>query len=312
MEMDRLIGNLHNMPVPEYDLSTFPNYLPAEKDALRWGICVLDAGHTTVPPGAPYPVGLHPAGYLFSWKEGRTLSEYQLVYITRGRGVFETRQTGRVRVEAGQVLMLFPGVWHRYRPVRKQGWTENWIGFNGDVADRIMGSFFSPAKPVLRVGHDQELQDVIRSVAGVMRQAPPGYQQIIGARTMEALALIRAKALNASPSDRDLARKVQQARSHLAQHYREAVDMHVLARSLGLSYSRFRAVFKAQTGTSPQQYLINIRLNLARYWLTDSDLTVSEIAANLGFSSAYYFSRLFRMKKGACPSAYRDRARAPA
>jgi AraC-like DNA-binding protein/mannose-6-phosphate isomerase-like protein (cupin superfamily) len=305
--MDKLINYLHIMTMVEIKSPTISNYLPVDKDALQWGLYVMDAGHSYVPPHVPYPLGKHPDEYLFSWKTGRTLREYQLVYITQGRGMFETRATGRVRIEAGQVFLLFPGVWHRYRPVLSQGWHENWIGFNGDVADRIMRAFFSPGKAVIRIGQDQELQNLIRSVSGVMSKAPAGYQQIMAARTMEALALIRSKAMNSSPVDRNLARKVQQARGHLAQHYRDSVNMNLLARQLGLSYSRFRSVFKEYTGVSPQQYLINIRLNLARFWLTDSEIPISEIATNLGFSSVYYFSRLFKKKKGCSPSSFRER-----
>ena len=195
---------------------SFSHYLPVEEDALRWGLHVLDAGSTEVPPNSPYPPGKHPAGYDFSWKAGRTLSEYQLVYITRGRGIFETSETGRVPINRGQVFLLFPGVWHRYRPVKKTGWDESWIGFSGEVADRIMNGFFSPEKAVLSVGYDQELEELILSIATLAREAPTGYQLRMAARTTDALAIVRSRAMTFHASGREAALRESSSESPIS------------------------------------------------------------------------------------------------
>ena len=63
-----------------------------------------------------HPDGNHPSRYPFSWDLGRKLDEYQLVYIASGAGVFEAERVGTVRVIPGTVFLLFPGVWHRYKP----------------------------------------------------------------------------------------------------------------------------------------------------------------------------------------------------
>lgn len=305
--MDILTNCLHYLTVQTKNISFFSHYLPIEEDALRWGLHVLDAGFADIPPGLSYPPGRHPEEYLFSWDKGRTLQEYQLVYITQGRGIFETSETGRVRIAAGQVFLLFPGVWHRYRPVRTQGWEENWIGFNGDVARRIMGAFFSPEKAVIRVGYDQELRDLIRSVANLMQEVPAGYQQLMAARTMETLALVRSRAMSYHSTDREGTQKVQRARHYLLEHSAEPIDMSGLARQFGLSYSRFRSLFKEHTGTAPHQYQLDIRINKARELLCRSSLSITEIAERVGFSSVYYFSRLFKKREACSPSSYRER-----
>lgn len=287
---------------------SFSNYLPVEADALQWGLHVIDAGKTEIPPNSAYPPGWHPEGYNFSWDRGRTLSEYQLIYIKRGRGLFETKETGQVKISTGQVFLLHPGIWHRYRPLKKVGWDESWIEFGGDVADRIMGHFFSPKKAVLSIGYDQELEELILSISELTQEAPAGYQQIIAARTMEILALVRSRSMSFNSTDRDAARKIQQARYHLLHHSDENIDTEALALQLGLSYSHFRSLFREHTGTAPLQYLLSIRMNKARELLRHSDLTVSEIAYRLGFSSPYYFSRLFKAKNNCTPGKYRTNA----
>lgn len=252
-----------------------------------------------------YPPGQHPDEYNLTWDRGRILQEYQLVYITKGRGIFETAETGVIRINPGQVILLFPGVWHRYRPLKKTGWDESWIGFSGEVADRIMRSFFSPEKAVLSIGYDQQLNDLILSVAELTRSTPPGFQQLMAARTTEALAMLRSLSMSYHAADRESDRKIQQARTHLLQHSSETIDMEQLAKKLGLSYSRFRSLFKEHTGAAPQQYLLSIRINKACELLRHTELPIGEIAERTGFASAYYFSRLFKQKIGTAPSAFK-------
>jgi AraC-like DNA-binding protein len=283
--------------------------IPPDPDTSTWGVSVSHCAFAEIPPGMPYPPRqlLLPGEPAFSWSKGRMLDEYQLIYISGGRGVFESKQTGRVAIQAGHVLVVFPGVWHRYRPAVAAGWEENRIGFEGKVADKTVRAFFSPAKPVITVGQSRELKDLIRSMAGLVDKAPACCHQIIAARAMEAIALVRSLSMALRPADKHTAEKIQRAREYLNQHCKENIDIKDLAAKLGLSESRLRAVFKGETGVAPHQYLLNIRMNLARHWLTDSSLTIGQIAEELGFSSVFYFSRLFKNKVGCAPSVYRKR-----
>ena len=287
-------------------MAAFSRYLPPDPTARAWGTHVIDAGFTAIPPHTRYPPGKHPDGYMFTWKRGRVLNEYQLVYITLGGGIFESREMGQRTITAGHVFLLFPGKWHRYRPDRSTGWDEHWIGFNGSYADQIMSHFFPADQPVLRVGHDEELLHMFQSVAQLMQTAPPGYQQMMAGNTVAALARARGLAMCKGAPAGDHANKIQQACLFLLEHAATNVDLKALAGRLGYSYSRFRTVFKDQTGMSPRQYQIEIRVNRARDLLTQSDEPIGEIADRLGFYSIYYFSRFFKQKTGMTPSAYRN------
>src|ERR1043165_3200892 len=103
-------------------------YLP---DTLRdspWGCTVTSVGYTKVPIGSDYPPQRHPDDHHFTWSRGRILQAHQILLISEGGGNFESsRPKRKERVAAGDVMVLFPGVWHRYAPDRKIGWVENWI-----------------------------------------------------------------------------------------------------------------------------------------------------------------------------------------
>ncbi len=296
-----------NSGLPRMRLAPFSRYLPVESDALAWGLHVIDAGYAAVPPGSPYPASPHPDGYMFTWDQGRELSEYQMVYITRGSGVFESRETGLQPIAAGSLFLLFPGTWHRYRPDDTVGWDENWIGFAGVYADQLMSSFFTRQQPILQVGDDSELLMQVRSVPRLMQTSPPGYRQMMAGNTIAALARARGLAMREHASTGHQEGRMDRARLLLLAHAADDIDLPSLARDLGYSYSRFRTVFKNTTGMSPRQYQIQIRINRARDLLAGSDQSISEIADQLGFCSVYYFSRIFKQKTGSSPSELRRR-----
>jgi transcriptional regulator GlxA family with amidase domain len=74
--------------------------------------------------------------------------------------------------------------------------------------------------------------------------------------------------------------------------------MQKLARSLHLSYAHFRRIFKQQTGLSPYQYHLQLRINRAREMLHGTTLTVKQVARQLNFENAYHFSKIFKRKAG--------------
>src|SRR2546423_781954 len=107
-------------PLPGGKLSatseSFHHYLPIPDSLFHSGIYVTSAGLGIVHPGEEYPPAQHPSLYHFTWNDGRTLPEFSLLMVSDGCGIFESREAGRLPVEAGTVILIFPGVWHRYRP----------------------------------------------------------------------------------------------------------------------------------------------------------------------------------------------------
>ncbi|MBO5014549.1 MAG: helix-turn-helix transcriptional regulator [Bacteroidaceae bacterium] len=81
----------------------------------------------------------------------------------------------------------------------------------------------------------------------------------------------------------------------------------LLAKELNLSEVYVRRLFKSQFGTTPKQYILDIRLQKAIQLLTGTEQTVTEIASECGFASLYHFSRLFKDKLGETPLEYRLR-----
>jgi len=293
------------------NLARTPNfrYLPVLETQRLWGLFLTDCGYSTISPNTPYPPQRHPDAYQFDWKTGRTLDEYQVVYLTRGRGAFEARGVRRQTVEAGDVFVLFPGIWHRYAPDTQTGWDEQWIGFNGDLAKRFLGKpFFNPENPVMRIGVDESLRQRFIGLVDDINRDPAGTPFSSAGDIIRILGLIQERLQGAGPDNR-LSRVIREAQNRILQAATVPLDFQNLARELGIGYSTFRHRFKQQTGISPAQFQDSIRLSRARELLASTELSISEIAVRCGYGTVYYFSRHFKARTGLTPSACRARSR---
>jgi AraC-like DNA-binding protein len=289
-------------------LDEYYRYLPVSERGRQWGLHVTGAGYARVSPGSPYPRRGHPATHEFAWVKGRVLHEYAIVYISDGEGQFQSHAAGERALSAGTAILLFPDVWHRYRPLEATGWEEYWVCFAGDHAVRLQDrGFIAPEEPILKTGTDETILHGFTTVLDRVHSEPVGFEQLIAACVWEILAAVLGAARRREKGSRqhDL---VRQAKRMLEDRAEGLPVIEDLASELGLSTSRFQHIFKEHTGLSPYQYHLNLKVNRAREILQGSDLPVKQVARMLQFRSVYHFSTLFKKKTGLSPSQWRDRA----
>jgi len=83
------------------------------------------------------------------------------------------------------------------------------------------------------------------------------------------------------------------------------LDLQSLAQESGYSRVHFVRMFRAATGRSPHNYLLNMRVERARELLSNRAASLIEIALDCGFSSHSHMTRVFRQFLGVTPSEYR-------
>lgn len=290
------------------EIHHFSRYLPLDQKAIEWGWQVVDAGYQTIPENAAYPPDGHPSNYLFDKKGRRSLDEFQIVLITKGRGHFASRSMHPQVVEAGQALVLFPNEWHRYSPDAATGWTEYWVGFRGREAQRLMAAAFDANQAVHTVGQMDSVLNLFDQLFYWLGQPVSGREQILAGHLPLLLALLQSQRLDGSGMQGRENQLTARAKKAMLAQVDHTTDFEALARQLGTSYSTFRAVFKKETGYAPRQYENIVRLNRAKDLLISTHLSVSQTAETLGFSSVYYFSRAFKRQFGQAPAIWRDQA----
>lgn len=93
----------------------------------------------------------------------------------------------------------------------------------------------------------------------------------------------------------------------LQEHYAEDVQIDALARENGMSSRNFIRRFKNATGDTPLGYLQSIRIAVAKRLLERSQVTIQDVAGQVGYNDLVFFRSLFKRHTGLCPNTYRSR-----
>lgn len=99
---------------------------------------------------------------------------------------------------------------------------------------------------------------------------------------------------------------VNQVKQYILEHLAEDTSLYTLAEQVHFSQEYLLRIFKKKEGITILQYINDLKLSAAKRLLAETELSVKEIAEQLGFASQGYFGRFFRSKTGLTPNAYRD------
>lgn len=237
----------------------------------------------------------------YGWGPG-VRDHYLLHYVVSGTGCYETG--GRTFVlQAGDAFLALPDTPVYYRADHAQPWEYYWVGFSGSSASLLLAQTpFSRRMPVIRPAAGDRLRQALLEIykargtdyPSAVRMA--GYLQAMLGLLMENTPKRGGEALA------DYAR---QGAAFLQQNYSRSISVEDAAHQAGVSRSYLYRAFQSEFGCSPSAYLTRYRLQRACQLLRYSPLTVSAVAASVGFEDPFYFSRTFRKELGVSPTEYK-------
>lgn len=282
------------------------NYIIENERDLLWGLSINTVGYEVIDKGANYPTNKHLVGYYFSPAKGRILQEYQLVYISEGKGVFQSQSIEKTTIKAGTMFLLFPGEWHTYCPDSTTGWKQYWIGFKGiNVDHRVNNGFLCKERPIFNVGISEEVVSLYMQSIEVAECENAYFQQMLAGITNHLLGLMYSLDRNNQLNrNKYLVEQMNRARILMHENIESTLTIQDIATNIGMSYSSFRKLFKEYTGFSPAYYFQDIKLQRAKDLLRHTCMSIKEIAYSLNFESPDYFSTLFKKKTGKKPSNF--------
>ncbi len=252
--------------------------------------------------------------------------EHEINIVTTGtcRYVWTHKgQTHITPVSVGEMFLIPGGVEHIVEVDRFATVRGLWI--HPDVVSPLPGrampdvtalqSFDAPLPPRLVVSEAQNAvsQEIFEQAQAEYARADDPWQ-IETLRVLGRLAAILFARLLLSPQKTaPLAGRspgevrVSVVKAFLDRNYMSDIPLGEMADMACLSSSQFSLLFRKQTGQSPKAYLLNRRLNHVATLLTNSDLSISQIAWNSGFGHLANFNHLFKTHFGLSPGEYRKK-----
>lgn len=284
------------------------NYIITSEEDDLWGLTTTTVGQQDINANEPYPPSTHPQGYFFNVEKGRILNEYQLLYVTNGKGIFVYGQNKEsTYISEGKMFFLMPGVWHTYKPLENSGWKEYWIGFKGSIIEKIVAEgFFLNRPPIFNIGLNERVVDLYMKAIEIADEERAGYQQALAGIVMHILGLMYYRDKTRNFNDENLIGKINKAKVLMRESIYKNIVAEDISKSLNISYSGFRRAFKEFTGTSPSQYMMELKLNEAKLLLSTTSQSVKNISYSLNFENPEYFSVFFKKRTGITPIEYRN------
>lgn len=285
--------------------NTRRKYLTINPADQKWGLSVNSVGHQSIAENEVYPPQNHPTRYLFNSSKGRILNEFQLLYITSGSGTFSSASGGTHKIHEGFMFLLFPNEWHTYHPDQETGWNEYWIGFNGELMQNwTKEGFFNKEQPIFNVGLNEDLIGMYKRAIIIAQAQEANYQQALLGIACNLLGMAIYLSRNKTFNNNDVTVKINQAKIRIHEEI-STIKPEEIAKAMHMSYSKFRKIFKEYTGFAPSQYIQEVKMTLAKEMLTNTAMSIKEIAFELGYDNSDYFFTVFRKMTGITPLSYR-------
>jgi transcriptional regulator GlxA family with amidase domain len=157
-------------------------------------------------------------------------------------------------------------------------------------------------------GQEEKWLALFTELKTVIKLNRPAVQQVMAGFAAQMLGVLYSGQQAGLAGDDQALLIVQRAITNMQVELERGLNAQALARELNVSYSTFRHTFLQHTGSSPHQYLLELRLVRARNLLRQTSQSVKEIAQQAGFDDEHYFCRFFKMKTGLTPGQWRSRS----
>jgi len=243
---------------------------------------------------------------------------FEVGYLERGSLEWWT-ENGLEEAGPGSVIIDRPGDWQGGVNAIVHPCQRYWVRFNfppqGDLpglttatTDQLSAWFHSqtrrhfPASPRHK-GHFEQLLDLQRNPGAFAEEA---------SRAIFHLILFLAVHDGERHDEVEHSSPVLAALAFFDNHLTEDTPMDTVAEHVGLSVGYFHELFVRETGLTPSHYHLRKRIALAKRDLIYSDVSVTHLAASIGFSSSQYFATVFRKVVGLTPTQYRTLRDVPA
>jgi len=237
-----------------------------------------------------------------------TRKRFTIHMVCSGGGWYKTG-SGQFHLTAGQAFCIFPDEETSYEADYENPWEYMWLGFHGYQCEDVVTKMgFSREMPVIYFDHCQALMAEIDQILAARELT--FKNQLIRESSM---LMIFALLTNEKEDMMDVLKKeytdvlyVRFVVEQIAQQYRKKIKISQLANEIGISRTYMTSLFKKKLGMSPQEFLIQFRLEKAASMLRETPMPINAIAIDVGYMDSLAFSKVFKRKYGMSPSEYRE------
>lgn len=237
-------------------------------------------------------------GYHISRK---AFDSFLIMYIKKGYCTVET--DGRnYHAYQGNVVLIDCYSPHAYGS--SSGWEAEWVHYDGAAARGYFEAITDSSGPVITLKDTYRFEKYLHNIYLSFRNSLAVREPVLNnylINLMTELLLVR----NQDIAEVSASGIIDDTLAYITEHLQEELSLEQLAKQASLSSFYFCRLFKKETGFSPHEYVIEARINAARYFLQSTRMSIKDICFSCGFSSESSFCTTFKKKTGLTPSHFR-------
>lgn len=229
---------------------------------------------------------------------------YLIHYITSGSGDFKANGKS-FNLGKGDGFLICPHDTTTYIADKKNPWSYQWLAFHGTKAEHFISQVgLSKDKPIFSYTDDDCLKELLEKMEVVYKKEGINdfYQLSLLYKLFYVLMAHRKEEIVPINKQDRTKKHLAKAVEFIGKNYSRKTSIEEMARYTGVSRKYLHATFVNQLGISPQQCLLQYRMEKACELISRNQLTVSEVAQSVGYEDPYLFSRMFKRLKGVAPS----------
>ena len=230
--------------------------------------------------------------------------DYILIFCADGKGSLSLKNTNHY-VKAGELFILPPNTIHTYQADDDQPWTVYWCHFQGEQAkDFFDYIYLNQSSPVIRNMTDIDFMQLFRQLVETVRDSKD-ITCFIHASNLFRHILTKIERQIKQGDKYENGISISKIQQFMRVNINKQVSLDELASLSHCSKYHFARQYQLTTGLSPLKHFIELKMEHACFLLEQTSLSMSEIAFQLGYDDALYFSRVFRKTFGLAPSVFR-------
>lgn len=306
-EIERIADNIGRpLPMPLMQ----PHYLSADIYAIRTNGFLYEI-EEEIKEAFLYPIvicrGLQSATH---YTKRSDWPMYQLIYTHDGRGKLYLKDHF-YPLKPGSFCLLDCRKYHYFFADCLDGWEYSFIHFDGPSAKQLFRA--STANSFVWENMQNSPVEQIYSQLTALNEYEGSDFDLRFHKLMTELMYALIETVPGSLRERpQLPEWLSETQTYILEHFMERITVEQLAAMAHLSASQFSHRFKSIMGVSPIRYQYQVRVNQARTYLSESEISIEQISEIVGFRNVPNFYSVFRSITGDTPAKYRKRAQTAA
>ncbi|MDF2943481.1 MAG: transcriptional regulator, AraC family [Herbinix sp.] len=236
-------------------------------------------------------------------------TEFLVHIVLSGKG-FYTVGSKTYEVGPNTAFLIYPGVATYYEASKDDPWNYIWVGFNGIKAEAsLKHAHFSKDNLII---HIQNVDPFVNYVNGMLASSQLTYANDLARegylyQFVSSLIQDQQNQQNIEEvHDYSYQVYVDHTLEYIEHNYSKNIKVQGIADYIGINRSYLTNCFKSVLNMSPQEYILNHRMNQASILLKNTALPISDIANRVGYDDALNFSKSFKKLYGINPTNYRN------